>query len=83
MGTSSVGGFRNVTITNCVLVAPRYSKKVNGADRGIGGINLELVDGGVMDRIAISNITSAWPIAPPTATSRAGRSGFGACPAKG
>jgi polygalacturonase len=57
MGTASVGGFRNVTITNCVLIAPRYSKKVNGADRGIGGINLELVDGGVMDRIAISNIT--------------------------
>ena len=57
MGTSSVGGFRNVTITNCVLVAPRHSKKLNGAERGIGGINLELVDGGVMDRITISNIT--------------------------
>ena len=57
MGTASVGGFRNITITNCVLVAPRYSKKLNGADRGIGGINLELVDGGVMDRIVISNIT--------------------------
>ena len=57
MGTASVGGFCNVTITNCVLVAPRYSKKINGADRGIGGINLELVDGGVMERITISNIT--------------------------
>jgi polygalacturonase len=57
MGTSSTGGFRNVTITNCVLLAPRYSKKLNGAERGIGGINLELVDGGMMDRIAISNIT--------------------------
>jgi polygalacturonase len=57
MGTASVGGFRNITITNCVLLAPRYSKKINGADRGIGGINLELVDGGVMDRITISNIT--------------------------
>jgi polygalacturonase len=57
MGTASVGGFRSITITNCVLLAPRYSKKLNGADRGIGGINLELVDGGMMDRIAISNIT--------------------------
>jgi polygalacturonase len=56
MGTGSVGGFRNITIANCVLLAPRYSKKINGADRGIGGINLEMVDGGVMDRIAISNI---------------------------
>src|ERR1035438_7137412 len=57
MGTSSAGGFRNVTITNCALLAPRYSKKLTGADRGIGGISLDLVDGGVMDRIAISNIT--------------------------
>ncbi len=57
MGTASAGGFRNVTITNCSLVAPRYSKKINGADRGIGGVNLELVDGGVMDRITITNLT--------------------------
>jgi polygalacturonase len=57
MGTASNGGFRNITITNCVLLAPRYSKKINGADCGIGGLNLELVDGGVMDRITISNIT--------------------------
>ena len=47
----------DVTVTNCTLVAPRYSRKLNGTDRGIGGINLELVDGGVMDRITISNIT--------------------------
>lgn len=56
-GTSGVGGFRNVTITNCTLVAPRYSQMHNGRQRGIGGINLELVDGGVMDRVAVSNIT--------------------------
>jgi polygalacturonase len=57
MGTASTGGFRSIAITNCVLLAPRYSKMINGAERGIGGINLELVDGGVMDRITISNIT--------------------------
>lgn len=57
MGTASAGGFRNITITNCVLVAPRYSKKINGSDRGIGGINLEMVDGGSMDQVAISNIS--------------------------
>ena len=57
MGTASVGGFRNVTITNCSLIAPRYSRKINGADRGIGGVNLELVDGGIMERITITNIT--------------------------
>jgi polygalacturonase len=56
-GTGSEGGFKNITITNCTLIAPRYSKMLNGRQRGIGGINLELVDGGVMDRVTISNIT--------------------------
>jgi hypothetical protein len=56
-GTGSAGGFKNVTITNCTLVSPRNSTKLNGEQRGIGGINLELVDGGVLDRVTISNIT--------------------------
>src|SRR5690606_19766995 len=45
-GTASVGGFEDVTISNCVIFDTRLS-----------GIALELVDGGVMQRIAISNIT--------------------------
>ena len=45
-GTASVGGFEDVTISNCVLHDTRLS-----------GIALEVVDGGVMDRIAIHNIT--------------------------
>lgn len=56
-GTGSSGGFLNVAITNCAIVAPRFSKVINGRQRGIGGINLECVDGGVMDRIAITNVT--------------------------
>ncbi len=45
-GTASVGGFENVAISNCVIFDTRLS-----------GIALELVDGGVMERITISNIT--------------------------
>jgi hypothetical protein len=57
MGTDSSGGFVDVAITNCSIVAPRDSKVIYGVQRGISGISLELVDGGRMDRIAISNVT--------------------------
>ncbi len=46
MGTESNGGFQNIAISNCVLYDTRLS-----------GIALEMVDGGLMDGIAVSNIT--------------------------
>lgn len=46
MGTESNGGFQNIAITNCVIYNTR-----------LAGIALEIVDGGTMDRIVISNIT--------------------------
>lgn len=42
-GTESNGGFRNITITNCVL-------------EGCKGIALETVDGGLLEDVTISNI---------------------------
>ncbi|MFZ1936639.1 MAG: glycosyl hydrolase family 28-related protein [Thermoguttaceae bacterium] len=57
MGTDSSGGFVNVAISNCSIISPRDSKVIYGLQRGISGISLELVDGGRMDRIAISNVT--------------------------
>ena len=63
-GMSKVG-FRNVTITNCVLKPAAESnfryweKKIEGVTdsiTGISGIALEVVDGGIMDQITISNI---------------------------
>lgn len=45
-GTMGVGGFEDITISNCVLYDTRLS-----------GITLQMVDGGVIDRITISNIT--------------------------
>jgi hypothetical protein len=57
MGTDSTAGFINITITNCSIVAPRFSKVLYGLQRGISGISLEIVDGGLMDRITVSNVT--------------------------
>ena len=57
MGTDSTGGFVNVTIANCSIVSPRHSKVLYGRQRGISGISFELVDGGRIDRVAVSNVT--------------------------
>lgn len=63
-GMSKVG-FKNVTITNCVLKPAAESnfryweKKTDGVTdpiTGLNGIALEVVDGGIMDQITISNI---------------------------
>ena len=44
MGTESVGGFRNIAISNCVFDRSR-------------GLAIECVDGGVIENITVSNIT--------------------------
>jgi hypothetical protein len=57
-GTESNGGFKDITITNCVVTSPSPEVKLFfGRPRGISGISLELVDGGKLEQIAISNIT--------------------------
>lgn len=45
LGTESNGGFSDVTISNCTIY-----------DTGYSGIALEMVDGGVFDRVNVSNI---------------------------
>ncbi len=45
MGTESNGGFQRITISNCVVYDTRLS-----------GLALEIVDGGVMDGITVSNL---------------------------
>ncbi len=46
LGVSSRGGFENITISNCALYDTRLS-----------GINLKMVQGGVIDRVTVTNIT--------------------------
>ena len=56
MGTESGGGFQNITVSNCTIQSPRDSDAINGRQRGLAGIALEIVDGGSLDRVAVSNI---------------------------
>jgi polygalacturonase len=57
MGTESSGGFRNITIANCVVTSPPADVKVfNGVSRGLSGIALEMVDGGVLENITVANV---------------------------
>src|SRR6218665_118075 len=66
MGTGSFSGFKNIAITNCVLKAAtetpfwKWNTIVKGVEdtiSGIAGIALEVVDGGMMDQVVISNIS--------------------------
>jgi polygalacturonase len=57
MGTESSGGFRNIAISNCVIKPSDHQGVVYGVREGISGIALEVVDGGVMENVTISNIS--------------------------
>jgi polygalacturonase len=57
MGTESGGGFQNINVTNCTICSPRYSKVIYGRQRGLAGVALEIVDGGTLNRVVISNLT--------------------------
>lgn len=65
-GTASAGGFRNIKVSDCVLhkcsksLLRFWEKRVPGVTNpitGIAGIALEVVDGGFMENITISNLT--------------------------
>jgi len=65
-GTESHGIFRNVSISNCVMYRASEAKHhpwqklvwgVAKTNTGISGIALEVVDGGMLDQVAITNIS--------------------------
>jgi hypothetical protein len=62
MGTDSTGGFRDITITGCVVRRPLRPGHCKGDYTE--GIGLEMVDGGVLERITLSNITVEGAITP-------------------
>ncbi len=64
-GTTSRKGFKNISVTNCIIKRPaednfrHWHKNIEGVDSDktvISGLALEVVDGGVMDQILISDI---------------------------
>ncbi|TWF32821.1 polygalacturonase [Chitinophaga polysaccharea] len=67
-GTGSASGFKNITVSNCVIHKASDEKrrhwkqafpwmKITQDTTVIAGIALEVVDGGVMDQVIVSNIT--------------------------
>ncbi len=63
-GTESTAGFRNVVITNCIIRKSAAKDAKTGFPEGICGIALEIVDGGIMENINISNIVVDGPRVP-------------------
>ena len=58
MGTETTGGFRNININN-IVVMPSHdqNEKFCGKWIGISAIALEIVDGGVLENVNVSNFT--------------------------
>lgn len=63
-GTESTGGFRNVTVSNCVIKPSAQTTTIYGKPAGNGGLAMELVDGGIMENITISNLVIDGPQVP-------------------
>jgi hypothetical protein len=63
-GTESTGGFRNIAISNCVIKPTKSARHFFGVPEGASAIALEIVDGGVMDGVLISNISVEQTLSP-------------------
>lgn len=63
-GTESTGGFRNVTVSNIVIKPSAQLTTIYGKPAGTSGISLEMVDGGIMENINISNVVIDGPQVP-------------------
>ena len=73
-GTSSYAGFRNVTISNCVVRRTtesniwhweeQYDDLPKGVLTGLAGIAIESADGGLIEHVSISNIAMEGVITP-------------------
>lgn len=55
-GTESVGGFRNITIDNCIIKPSAQLTTIYGKPAGISGLAMEVVDGGIMENITVNNL---------------------------
>ena len=61
LGTETNGGFRNINISNCI-VRPSEDQSTqffgDPSKRGTSAISLEIVDGGVLENVHVSNIVA-------------------------
>lgn len=56
MGTESGGGFIDMTIRDCKVFSPKHSQKIYGRQRGLAGIALEIVDGGRLENVSVTDV---------------------------
>lgn len=65
MGTETTGGFRNININN-IVVMPSHNQeeKFCGKWIGISAVALEIVDGGILENVNVSNFTVEGTEAP-------------------
>ena len=56
MGTESGGGFIDISISNCTVFSPTNSHKFYGSLRGMSGIALEIVDGGRLENVSVTDV---------------------------
>jgi len=56
MGTESHGGFKNITLSNCTITVSKDDTVLYGKRNGLAAIALEIVDGGTLENVSISNI---------------------------
>jgi polygalacturonase len=63
-GTESTGGFRNIAVSNCVIRPSAQLATIYGKPAGMGGLALEVVDGGIMENVSINNIVIEGPQVP-------------------
>jgi hypothetical protein len=63
-GTESSGGFKDMKISHCTIKPSAAKTKIYGRPAGKAGIALEIVDGGTMENINVSDIDITGTAAP-------------------
>lgn len=64
LGTESGGGFLDIAIAHCTVFSPTNSQAINGNQRGEAGIALEIVDGGKMENVSVTDVHISGVLAP-------------------
>jgi polygalacturonase len=65
LGTETNTGFRNITASNLVIRSSSVTSRITyGHFEGSSGIALEMVDGGILDGVAISNVKIEGTLTP-------------------
>lgn len=64
LGTESYGGFRNITIGHCTIAPPEAQTVYYGRREGQAALAVETVDGGVLERVAMTGIVIRGSEAP-------------------